>query len=131
MTSLLSRMSRVSAEARVESHMVRTSLPAMSGAAIMAHRLKCARYSVCVMPPLPTSSMSGSFHAPGLATCQYCDERSTSVSTLLHRSAMSPVVRHRLPTAGAHSHGRLLPHSQILKTIGRPDAASAPRNVVY
>ena len=103
----------------------------MSGAAIIAQRLKWARYSSRVMPPFPTSSMSGSFHAPGFATCQYCDERFTIVSTLFQRSWMSPVVRQRFPTAGAHSHGRLLPHSQMLKTIGRPLASSASRSFVY
>ena len=131
MTSALSRISRTPAAARVVSIIVRTSLPAISGAAIMAQRLKCARYSVWVMPPLPTSSMSGSFQPPGRATCQYCDDRSTIDSTLLHRSAMSPVVRHRLPTAGAHVHGSLRPHSQMLNTIARPLAASASRKIVY
>ena len=33
----------------------------------MAHRLMCVRYSSTVMPPLPTSSMSGSFQCPGPA----------------------------------------------------------------
>ena len=47
--------------------MLRRSLPAISGAASMDHRLKCERYSVVVMPPLPTSSMSGSFQWPGPA----------------------------------------------------------------
>ena len=32
-----------------------------------AHKLKCERYSTSVMPPLPTSSMSGSFQWPGPA----------------------------------------------------------------
>src|SRR5438552_11527701 len=41
------------------------SLPISSGAAITAQRLKWVRYSVAVMPPLPTSSMSGSFQWPG------------------------------------------------------------------
>ena len=44
---------------------LRRSVPMISGAAIIAHRLKCVRYSVAVMPPLPTSSMSGSFQSPG------------------------------------------------------------------
>ena len=38
-----------------------------SGAAITDHREKWERYSVSVMPPLPTSSMSGSFQCPGPA----------------------------------------------------------------
>src|SRR5437764_14435535 len=51
---------------RVPGDMARTSSPAMSGAAMMAQRLKWARYSSSVMPPFPTSSMSGSFHAPDM-----------------------------------------------------------------
>ncbi len=42
---------------------------------------------------------------------------------------MSPVVRHRWPISGAHSQGALSPHSQTLKTIGRPAANSASRIV--
>ena len=44
-----------------------------------------------------------------------------------HLSRMSPVVRHRLPTSFAHSHGFVDPHSQRLNTMGRPDFASASR----
>src|SRR5207247_3485373 len=113
-TSGFVRMSRVAGD------MDRTSLPAMSGAAMIAHRLKCARYSSSVMPPFPTSSMSGSFHAPGRAMLACCDERSSREIMDDHLSWMSPVVRHRLPICGAHSHGWFDPHSQILKTIGRP-----------
>jgi hypothetical protein len=47
--------------ARVASVMDRTSFPAMSGAARIAQSEKCARYSASVIPPFPTSSMSGSF----------------------------------------------------------------------
>src|SRR5438309_7927181 len=81
---------------RVPGDMARTSFPAISGAAMMAQRLKWARYSSSVMPPFPTSSMSGSFHAPGRATLACCDERSSSESMDVHLSRMSPVVRHRL-----------------------------------
>ena len=45
----------------------RRSVPMINGAAIMAHMLMCVRYSVDVIPPLPTSSMSGSFQCPGPA----------------------------------------------------------------
>ena len=38
-----------------------------SGAAMIAQRLKWLRYSTSVIPPLPTSSMSGSFQWPGPA----------------------------------------------------------------
>jgi hypothetical protein len=54
MTPALRTMFRVVAETE------RRSLPSSSGEASSAHRLKCAVYSVVVMPPLPTSSMSGS-----------------------------------------------------------------------
>src|SRR5439155_610046 len=51
--------------ARMEGLIERTSLPAMSGADISAHRPMWVRYSVSVMPPFPISSMSGSFDVPG------------------------------------------------------------------
>ena len=41
------------------------------------------------------------------------------------QSWMSPVLRQRCPMPGAHSQGFVLPHSQMLKTIGRPLARSA------
>ena len=44
----------------------RMSLPAMSGAANIAHMPKCERSSSADIP-LPTSSMSGSFQCPGAA----------------------------------------------------------------
>src|SRR5206468_10765814 len=96
-----------------------------------AHRLKCARYSSSVIPPLPTSSMSGSFHAPGRAASAYWLERSRMEIMLAQRSPMSPVVRHRLPVRGPHSQGRFEPHSQMLKMMGRPALASASRNLAY
>ena len=43
---------------------------------------------------------------------------------------MSGVVRQRWPIFPAHSHGLLLPHSQMLKAMGRPAACSASRIVV-
>src|SRR5438874_8750175 len=116
---------------RVAAGMVRTSFPAISGAAMMAHRLKWARYSSSVMPPLPTSSMSGSFHAPGAAASAYWAFKSSRAIMLAQRSPMSPVVRHRFPVRGPHSHGRFEPHSQILNTIGRPALAIASRNLAY
>jgi hypothetical protein len=61
MTSLLRRIDLVSSD------IARRSFPAMSGAAMMAHSEKWVLYSSKVMPPLPTSSMSGSFHRPGPA----------------------------------------------------------------
>src|SRR5277367_2491861 len=121
MTSLLVRISFISGV------ILRTSFPAMSGAASRHHKLKCARYSVVLIPPLPTSSISGSFQCPGPAyvsrpSCKSRILRKPMEYSFLQsqQSAMSPVVRHRFPTSLAHSHGLLEPHSQRLKTIGRP-----------
>ena len=60
-TRELVNMDRVSG--RAEGRLV----PAISGAAISAHRLNSVRLSVAVIEPLPTSSMSGSFQWPGPA----------------------------------------------------------------
>ena len=46
---------------------MRTSLPAISGEAMIAHIAKWLRISVSFMPPRPTSIMSGSLNAPGRA----------------------------------------------------------------
>ena len=51
----------------VSADAVRRSVPMISGAAIIAHMPRWVRYSVSVIPPLPISSMSGSFQLPGLA----------------------------------------------------------------
>ena len=45
----------------------RTSLPIISGAASIDQSAKWLRISVSFMPPLPTSSMSGSLNPPGAA----------------------------------------------------------------
>ncbi len=42
-------------------------MPAISGDAMIAHSAKWLRISVSVMPPLPTSIMSGSLNPPGWA----------------------------------------------------------------
>ena len=47
--------------------MLPRSFPAMSGAASIAHILKCVRPSVSHRPLLPTSNMSGSFQWPAPA----------------------------------------------------------------
>ena len=41
------------------------------------------------------------------------------------QSWMSPVARQSCPTPWAQSHGFVLPHSQRLNTIGRPEARRA------
>ena len=117
--------------ARVASLIARTSFPAISGAARIAHSEKCARYSASVIPPFPTSSMSGSFQWSGPANCARASCRSRMAITLPQRSAMSPDVRQRCPTLPAHSHGRLRPHSQIDSTIGRRVARIASDHVAY
>src|SRR3954452_4520056 len=107
MTALLPRIDSV-----VELALTRL-LPASSGAAISAHRLKCDRSSVADMP-LPTSSMSGSFHAPGPAAAYRPTFWWKIDNMLLKLLPMSPVVRHRLPTLPAQEAGLLTPHSQML-----------------
>src|SRR5271157_435390 len=125
--------------------MLRRSLPAMSGAARIAHRLKCERYSVSLIPPLPTSSMSGSFQCPGPAyDCKpTCKSRLISIPFAQqlpsghfawpsNLSLMSPVERQRFPpTSLPQSHGLAVPHSQMLSTMGRPDASKAARMLAY
>lgn len=67
-----------------------------------------------VIPPLPTSSMSGSFQCPGPAygASGRFFFRMPSIEPQL--SLMSPVVRHKWPTSAAHSQGLFWPHSQML-----------------
>ena len=43
------------------------SHPISKGALLMHQRPKCVLYSVNVIPPFPTSNISGSFHPPGPA----------------------------------------------------------------
>ncbi len=101
-------MSKVACDA------LRRSVPISSGAAIIDHSEKWLRYSVSVIPPLPTSSMSGSFQWPGPAYGA-SGAFALKIETMLsHTSLMSPVVRHRCPTSAAHSHGLFSPHSQML-----------------
>src|SRR6266436_1444835 len=122
----------------------RKSFPAISGAASIAHKLKCERYSIVVIPPLPTSSMSGSFQCPGPAapSSPTCISTMSSIPSEQQLpsdhfffpsqcSSMSPVVLHEFQTFCAHCHGFAVPHSHILNTIGRPVAASALCIVEY
>src|ERR1700678_2801429 len=133
MTSLFRRISFVSAL------MLAMSLPASSGAEKIAHMLKCARYSSLVIPPLPTSSMSGSFQCPGPAYDSRPFMRSRICVTppppqaflQSQQSLISGGARHRFPIGPAHSQGFVDPHSQMLKTMGRPESARALRIKVY
>src|SRR5207244_4050526 len=79
---------------RVASDMLRTSLPAMSGADMRAHIPRCVRYSPSVMPPLPTSSISGSLYVPGAVAAACATLRSTMDSIVPQSSEMSPDMRH-------------------------------------
>src|SRR3954447_12814242 len=108
--------SRLVSVASVAADAERRSVPMISGAAIIAHMLMCVRYSVAVMPPLPISSMSGSFQCPGPAY-----EESLLFIPMIdlsdgQLSLMSPVVRQRCPTSLPQVHGCDVPHSQIEKT---------------
>src|SRR5262245_51842156 len=105
-------------------------VPAMSGAAISAHRLNSARSSVADMP-LPISSMSGSFHAPGPAKLASPTLAWKMLSMLVKFGAMSPVVRQLLPTPEPQVHTVSCPQLHRLNRIGRPVAARASRMVVY
>src|SRR5512140_3607648 len=107
------------------------SLPAISGEASMHQSEKWVLYSSSVIPPFPTSSISGSFHLPGPAYLarSLCLEK---ISIMLFQlSLMSPVVLQRWPTSPAHSHGLLDPHSQMLNTIGLPAVCRASLIFVY
>ncbi len=109
MTSQFVRISRVAED------MERRSLPAMSGALSSAQSEKCARYSVSLIPPLPTSSMSGSFQPFGPANFAMLSCRSRIFMTEDHLSSMSPVVRQRLPpTVRPQCQGWPEPHSHRL-----------------
>src|SRR6266536_5108309 len=112
--------------ARVDADMERRSLPRISGALSSAQRLKWERYSVSVIPPLPTSSMSGSLKPLDRANGSSPACWSSSEVMLPHESEMSPVVRHRLaPVDGPNSHGFSWPQLHRLYTIGRPVARRA------
>jgi hypothetical protein len=57
LTAMTSALRRIDSVALLT---VRRSLPSSNGEESSDHSEKCAVYSVAVMPPLPTSSMSGS-----------------------------------------------------------------------
>src|ERR1022692_2608818 len=122
MTFLFSRMDMVAALA------VCRLVPAMSGAAISAHRLNSDSSWVVVIP-LPTSSMSGSFQPPGPAYGASCTLAWKLASMLGKVALMSPVVRHMLAVWAPHVQTLSWPHSDRLNRIGGPVAASASRIV--
>ncbi|CAM5404730.1 hypothetical protein SSPIM334S_04364 [Streptomyces spiroverticillatus] len=79
-----------------------------------AHIEKWVRYSVSVIPPLPTSSMSGSFQPPGPAYFASGKLCFMMLSIEAQLSLMSRVVRHICPISLPHLQGRYDPHSQRL-----------------
>src|SRR4051812_29191748 len=91
--------------------MLRRSLPAISGALRIAHMLKCARDSVSLRRP--TSSMSGSFQAPGLEAPVYAAWLSMIDRTEFQVAVMSPVVRQEFPVAAPQDRTSSLPQLQI------------------
>ncbi len=98
---------------------------------MIAQSEKWVLYSSKVMPPLPTSSMSGSFQPPGPAASACRELAPTIQTTLSQLSPMSAVVRQSWPTPLAHFQGSFRPHSQMLRTIGRPLRRRASRNFAY
>ena len=111
----------------VSSFMFETSHPMIRGAFIKHHKLKWLRYSVVVIPLLPTSNMSGSFHPPGPAwsAARLFRYRLESIESQL--SLMSFVVLHELPTARPQVGTSCRPHSQREKNKGCPVAFKASR----
>jgi hypothetical protein len=76
--------------------------------------------------------MSGSFQRPGPANGASSSCSKPIVDMDCQSSAMSPVVRHRLPPASApHFQTSARPYWQMLKTIGRPVARSASAILRY
>src|SRR3954451_19819653 len=109
---------------------VRMSLPAISGAFSSAQRLKWACDSVSDSP-CPTSSMSGSFHAPGPDADAYPGCWSRMLITEFQLPWMSPVSRQELPVAAPQDLTLSLPQLQIAYRIARPVLASASRMAAY
>src|ERR1700752_4139112 len=91
MTSLFRRMDLVSAD------ICERSLPASSGEARIAHKLMWVRYSLYFIPPLPTSSISGSFQWPGPAYLERPAWENPMLDMLMYLSWMSSVVRQLFP----------------------------------
>src|SRR2546429_5317511 len=74
-------------------------------------------YSSCRIPPLPISSMSGSFQCPGPANASSpaCPKPMLVIDS--YRSWMSPVVRHKFPpTSLPHLQTRSQPYSHKLRS---------------
>uniref|UniRef100_A0A0A8ZA93 AtAGAL2 (Arabidopsis thaliana ALPHA-GALACTOSIDASE 2) n=1 Tax=Arundo donax TaxID=35708 RepID=A0A0A8ZA93_ARUDO len=93
--------------------------------------LKWERYSSVVIPPFPTSSISGSFHPPGPAYDAHLSLLSAMPVMLAQVSWMSPVVLQLFPTSLAHVAGLSTPHSQREKKILLPEFISALLIVLY
>ena len=108
-TSLFPNIAKVLYDMLLKSH------PIKRGDFKRAQRAKWDWYSSCDIPPFPTSSISGSFQAPGPA---YFDNPSCLSRLWIkdtQTSLMSIVVLQEFPTFWAHSYGFYLPHSHIEK----------------
>ena len=92
----------------------------------------CVRYSVSVIPPLPISSMSGSFQCPGAGVRR---ERALGESDALHGLPSIADVAGGAPQIAAYLRGPIStlrrPYWHRLNTIRRPDAASASPIAAY
>ncbi len=108
----------------------------MSGAASRHQKLKWARYSAVGHAAVADLEHVGVVPVAGPGVGLEPDlqvedlddaEPAVAPSCTSQMSWMSPVVRHRLPMAWAQGQGLVLPHSQMLKTIGRPLALRASR----
>ena len=101
------------------------SQPIINGALLIAHRAKWVFSSSRVNPPLPTSSISGSFQPPGpdLEARFTFSLKLNSIDP--HMSLMSDVVRKELPIDLPHSGTSSRPPLQREKNIYRPVALRA------
>src|SRR6185437_3627207 len=119
-TSLFRRMLFVSAD------MSRTSFPASNGDRSMDHIVMCVLYSLSLMPPLPISSMSGSFQCPTVAYGAILSWLNPIFDMDFQLSEISPVVRQELPpTFAPQFQTSSRPYWHKLNTIGRCVACNA------
>src|SRR5207244_8597334 len=101
--------------------LLRKSFPASNGAARIDHKLICVLYSSSLMPPLPISSMSGSFQCPGPAHGASSSWEKPILVIESQVSRMSPVVRQALPpTSAPPFHTSARPYWHSLSRQGRP-----------
>ncbi len=90
---------------------------------MMAQTVKCARFSLSVSMPLPTSSMSGSVKPPGLVQAASGAFKSSAFKIASHVGVIEGPVRQSCPTSAIQS---LKGGAATLNTVGRPVAVMAP-----